>query len=248
MDARHSAEYVSAHWGALRAGHQVAVLPPARVDSVDALRQAVLDEAPSVLLVSPNHPTRVADSDTHLPKKDLLARALPEVFASAPTPGEPLSLDSVPALRYIVQTGFYALPGAVKFRDVLVYRSPKYSTSAPLPEAPRAPPPGHRRAADWLGSRLPSAPSGDAMVFNVLDLHSAPSVDSLTGCLQLAQDRGVFTNVVPSQSLDALLERRFLADLTATHRALVVGTPADLDKVRAALGAHRVDCLDVSQI
>lgn len=259
MDSGHSAEYISAHWGALRAGHEVSLLPSSAVDSIETLRQKILAEQPSILLVSPNHSTLLLDSGEQAKKKDLLAKALPEVFEDFRLGAQGLSIscETAPELRFLIQTGFYSLPCFLKYRDVLVYRSNKYNTSVKLPDFLGTSPdptdlaktcPTHAFST-LLTESFSGKALDDAMVFNVLNLQEEASANALLGSLRLSDERGLFTNVIPSESLDELLlEKRFLSDLSAQHEALIVGTSYDLEKVSAALKGERVRFLDVSSV
>jgi len=256
MDSGHSSEYISAHWGALRAGHSVKVLPSTSVSSIESLKTMILDEQPSILLISPNQSTYIEDSDSYLKKKDILNQALPQLFQSSTpeTIGQPIFDDSLPDLRFVIQTGFYNIPGYVKFRDMLVYRSNKYNTSSKVPEFPFK---NSSKKADskcpiqsfnsQLMKQLGTQSVENSIVYNLLDLQDDSSVHSLLGCLSLAQEKELFTNIVPSQNLDELLlEKRFLQDLTQNHNSLIVGTSESLNKVQEAIGFDIVKYLNVS--
>ena len=242
MDAGHSSEYISAHWGALRAGHSVKILPSTSIDSVETFRGMLIQEQPSVILVSPNHPTYVTDSNSYIPKKDILNMALPEVLQSSDSDsiGQPITNTSLPDLRFIIQTGFYNLPGFVKFRDMLVYRSNKYNTFSKVPETPIG-----QSFTSNLIKQIGNVQ--DSMVYNLLDLQDPNSVQSLLECLNLAQENELFTNVVPSYNLDELLlEKTFLQDLSQNHNSVVVGTSESLNKVKEALGSDLVKYFNVA--
>ena len=242
MDAGHSSEYISAHWGALRAGHSVKILPSTSIDSVETFRGMLIQEQPSLILVSPNHPTYVTDSNSYIPKKDILNMALPEVLQSSDSDsiGQPITNTSLPDLRFIIQTGFYNLPGFVKFRDMLVYRSNKYNTFSKVPETPTG-----QSFTSNLIKQIGNVQ--DSMVYNLLDLQDPNSVQSLLECLNLAQENELFTNVVPSYNLDELLlEKTFLQDLSQNHNSVVVGTSESLNKVKEALGSDLVKYFNVA--
>lgn len=252
MDAGHSSEYISALWGALRAGHSVKMLPSSSIDSIESLRQEVVRERASVLLVSPNHATFVRDSSQSLRKKDILGRAFPEVFStlSLEDVGQPLSVDSLPDLRFIVQTGFYNQPGFVKFRDMLVYRSNKYNTSRKVPDSP----PGAKesalvQSAEAFRRKLEKevGQGRETIVCNLLDLQEPRSVDSLLACLALAQERQLLTNVVSADNLqELLLDKQFLSDLSQDHNVVVVGSSEHFSLIRDALGADKFRFLDIA--
>lgn len=253
MDPGHSSEYISAHWGSLRAGHSVNFLPSSSLPSVDALRQKILEEQPSVIVLSPNHSTHLADANSLSKKKDLLAQALPEVFAqsSMENIGQALALESLPNLKFIVQTGFYNLPGFLKFRDMLVYRSNKYNTSKKIPNAPVFHGKEEHSGIDQfkvkLEANISSEQMQNAIVYNVLDLQDPNSVNSLLACLTLAQEKGLLTNVIPQANLEGLLlETGFVNDLTENYNSIIVGNTPSLEKIRQKLDNNALRFLDVS--
>ena len=256
MDPGHSSEYISAHWGALRAGHSVKLLPSFSVESVDSLRQKIIEEEPSVMLVSPNHSTLLQQSGAFVKKKDLLGQAFPEIFSNANMEdiGQPISVSSVPNLRFIIQTGFYNLPGFVKFRDMLVYRSNKYNTSSKISEIPVSSSKTKNKKdcpVNSFKTKLKKEANGEfsqnTVVYNLLDLQDHRSVQSLLGCLSLAQEDSLFTNVIPASNLEELLlENRFIQDLSESHNSFIVGNSQNLEKVKQNLQIDSIRYLDVS--
>ena len=250
MDPGHSSEYISAHWGALRGGHSVNILPSS-VSSVDTLRQTILEQQPSIIVVSPNHSINLSDSKSSSKKKDLLVQALPEVFdqSSFENIGQALSVDALPNLKFIVQTGFYNLPGFLKFRDMLVYRSNKYNTSQKLSDVPNL--------GEWnsgvqnfkanLENKMTSEQMQNALVYNILDLQDSDSINSLLGCLSLAEEKGLLTNVIPQANLEELLlETGFVNDLTGNYNSVIVGNSSSLEKIKKKLANNAIRYLDVS--
>ena len=228
MDPGHSSEYISAHWGALRAGHSVKILPSCSLPSVEKLREIIIKEEPSVIVVSPNHSTLMTDCQTVLKKKELLNQALPEVFnqSSQENIGQAISIDSIPNLRFIVQTGFYNLPGYLKFRDMLIYRSNKYNTSQKVLDSPFSKNKENKKDEkchvdqfkSYLQKNISSELMENSLVYNILDLQDSNSVNSLLACLSLAQDSSLVTNVIPYSNLDdLLLEKGFVNDLTNNY-------------------------------
>lgn len=136
MDPSHSSELVASQWGALRAGHPVEVLASTSVASVAALRQQIIEATPSIILISLNHKTLLEETNSVVRKQDLLEQAFPELFdqRNLSEVGEVLRSESLPRLKFIVQTGFYNKPGYLKFRDMMLYRSNKYNMLEKLGE------------------------------------------------------------------------------------------------------------------
>lgn len=118
MDKSHVTESATAQIGCLKAG---VTIVPYIGDSVDGFLGAVEDSSAKAAIFSPNG--RV---EGNIKRAEAIQRELPEL--SLHYPGDPLTLGSFPALNALIQTGFYTIPGTLKFRDILVYANPFYRT------------------------------------------------------------------------------------------------------------------------
>ena len=255
MDPGHTAELVSAQWGALRAGYSLEILPSTSMPSLAELRDQVIKSNPSVILVSLNHKTMLEDSQTLTKKQELLETALPELFQNCTQDniGEFLESQIVPNLKFIVQTGFYNKPGYLKFRDLMVYRSNKYNMSSKIAEEPILSllNDGSSQKKENSGSELTSIIDSNlgtlqsdflnTAVYNILSLQEPRSNRYLLDSLSLGQSRGLFTNVIPSHNLDSLvLDKTFLSDLTEKYGTVVVGNSEDLLKIKENTNQSRI--------
>jgi hypothetical protein len=192
-----------------------------------------------------------------LNKKEALSQALPEVFATSSHEdiGQPLQTSSIPGLKFIVQTGFYNHPGFIKFRDMLLYRSNKYSTSSKVSDTPLQKTDGAKGKTKCpvqaFKAKLEKTIGADkvegSVVYNLLDLQTPQSVQSMLACAALAQEKYLLTNVVPADQLqELLLEKRFLQDLSESHDSLVIGSPENVFKVKAAVGGANLRFLELA--
>lgn len=119
LDEKHSSENVASIIGSLKNGNKIVSLSKlfnASKINPESIREALIEINPSLLLVSPNQ------SINGVSKADLITQTFPETQEFGKNGY--LKLKEVNNLRFLVQTGFYAKPGFVKFRDFCVYAPP----------------------------------------------------------------------------------------------------------------------------
>ena len=115
--------------GCFKAG--VSVVTFEEKDNIDALNQALKDSGAKGLMFSPETVISQEKNANHATRKTFLQKLIPELHSLYP--GDELSLKNYPNLKHIVQLGHSTIRGTLKFRDAMVYATPKYST-VQLPE------------------------------------------------------------------------------------------------------------------
>ena len=115
FDRPHCQETVVAQMGALKTG---VVLSTVQDESATGLRSA--QENAKGCILSPNG--RVADQK----KSHLVQSIIPEIENLQN--GLPLNSAAFPHLRVLIQTGFYTIPGFLKYKDMLVYANNNFWT------------------------------------------------------------------------------------------------------------------------
>lgn len=119
LDEKHGSEHVASLIGSLKNQNKVISLETlAKNDKIDPeyIRKVCSEINPSIFLVSPNQLVN------GVIKSNLIAEAFPEIKRFGKNGY--LEISKVPNLKFLIQTGFYAKPGFIKFRDFCVYSSP----------------------------------------------------------------------------------------------------------------------------
>lgn len=114
FDRPHCQETVVAQIGALKSG---VVLSPIQDSSSKGVKEALSNAKGCI--VSPNG--RVSDHK----KSQVIQNIIPEIENLQN--GLPLNSAAFPNLRVLIQTGFYTIPGFIKYKDLLVYASNNFS-------------------------------------------------------------------------------------------------------------------------
>ena len=108
FDRSHVSETVACQLGALKAG---VILCPVQEDSEVGVASALQNSRG--LICSPNG--RVKDQK----KSEILQNMLPETHRLQN--GLPLNSSAFPSLKVLIQTGFYSIPGFMKYKVIFCY-------------------------------------------------------------------------------------------------------------------------------
>ena len=126
LDEAHSAEYISSLYGTFKAGlTPVALSKSLKAEDISKpriLREFLQEQNASAVIFSPNQ--RIGSNT----KADILLNSIPEAVE---TGNKGLNgLKGLPNLKFLIQTGFFAKNGLIKFRDFLVYPTKNYSLNS----------------------------------------------------------------------------------------------------------------------
>lgn len=116
FDKTHVVESIVTQIGALKAG---VTLVPVTTQSSASFFSAVSEPGVRGAIFSPNG--RV---DNNIKKSEVLQHNISELQTAYK--GSSVKSKAYPKLDYLIQTGFYSIPGTFKFRDVLTYANPNF--------------------------------------------------------------------------------------------------------------------------
>lgn len=120
LEKAHTSEIIASQLGAIKAG---VVLTPLCVEKSNDLEVLIKESGIRGLIFSPNSKL---EENTY---SNLLKQTIPELNDSFNN-GSALKSSKFTKLEHLIHTGFYSIPGTLKYKQMLVYASKKFNTLA----------------------------------------------------------------------------------------------------------------------